>query len=87
MNSTMKKVLLSIVFSLAGFAVSTQAQNYRFYNQNGWQTGSARPNYSGGYNFYDQNGWQTGSTRPNYSGGYNFYNQNGWQTGSIRRGW
>jgi hypothetical protein len=83
----MKKAILTVLISAASLAVAC-AQNYRFYDQYGNQTGSARPNYSGGYNFYDQDGSQTGSARPNYNGGYNFYDRYGSQTGSQRgNGW
>jgi len=84
----MRKFILSLT-ALASLtmAATTQAQTYRFYNQFGGETGSARPDYNGGYRFYNQFGAETGSARPDYNGGYRFYNQFGSEIGSQRRGW
>jgi hypothetical protein len=83
----MRKLALILIASAGCLLSHAQAQTYRFYDQYGSQTGSARPNWNGGYNFYNQYGGQTGSARPNWNAGYNFYDQYGNQTGSQRRGW
>jgi len=81
----MKKILLlvGLAIGLAGTAFA-QDGTYRFYDQFGMQTGSARTDGMGGFHFYDQCGMQTGSTRPDGFGGYHFYDQFGMPTGSQR---
>lgn len=57
------KKLLAILTAAVGLIMTAHAQNYHFYDQNGMETGSARPDFNGGYRFYDQNGMETGSQR------------------------
>ena len=84
-ENRMKKILLlvGLAIGLAGTAFA-QDGTYRFYDQFGMQTGSARSDGMGGYRFYNPYGLETGSARSDGMGGYHFYDPYGMQTGSQR---
>lgn len=75
------KIAVLAVIALGTFVLGAHAQNYRFYDNNGFQHGRADWN-GNGWNYYDNNGFQQGHSQWN-GNGYNFYDNNGFQHGHI----